>query len=209
MVHFTKWPTPVEYGEAVAAMEHSVGVLQKDHATEAIWFLEHPPVYTQTLRSKPILQAVKAPIVLTPRGGLTTFHGPGQRIIYVLINLRARKMMVSEYVRQLEGWIQRTLEDLGAEVYKASPHPGVWVQHPAKGVCKIASLGVRIQQGITSHGIALNVFTDLTAFQAITPCGLEASSMTSLKDLGVQGGYEEVDARLLAQCPFSLQEPFL
>jgi lipoyl(octanoyl) transferase len=193
----------VGYEEALAWMEARVKAVQNKEASECVWFLEHPPVYTMGTSGKAedILKGAKIPVFKTGRGGQVTYHGPGQRVVYVILDLKTRLPDVRQYVDDLEDWILQTLRIFGVNGERRQGRVGIWVRKNGQDH-KIAAIGVRIQKGVTSHGLALNVHPDLRAYQDIVPCGLRQYGITSLSDLGLAVTLPEVDRALRATFPF-------
>lgn len=183
-------PNPVAYPEAVAWMEQRVADIRRGTAREAVWLLEHPPLYTAgtSARAEDLVDAARFPVYATGRGGQYTYHGPGQRVAYVMLDLKRRAAPhmpdVRAFVQQLERWIIRTLAVHGVAGEVRPGRIGVWVPTPA-GEAKIAALGIRIRQGVSFHGIAINVAPDLSHFQGIVPCGIREYGVTSLAALGI------------------------
>jgi len=193
---------PVAYEAAVAAMGERAGAIADGRAAELVWLLEHPPLYTAgtSARSEDLIDP-RFPVHATGRGGQLTYHGPGQRIAYVMLDLKRRSPDVRRFVVTLEEWIIRTLAALGVEGGRRDDRIGVWVRRPDKGEgCedKIAAIGIRVQRWVTLHGIAINVAPELSHFSGIVPCGVSDAryGVTSLTDLGVDAGMMEVDAVL-------------
>jgi lipoyl(octanoyl) transferase len=193
---------PVAYPEAVAAMEERVAGIIEGRADELVWLLEHPPLYTSgtSARTEDVRDA-RFPVFATGRGGQLTYHGPGQRVAYVMLDLRRRKPDVRAFVGDLEEWIIRTLAAFNVRGERRSDRVGVWVRRPDKGADaedKIAAIGVRIKRWVTLHGIALNVEPDLTHFSGIVPCGIADAryGVTSLMDLGLPVTMADVDVAL-------------
>jgi lipoyl(octanoyl) transferase len=181
---------PVPYPEAVAAMEARAGEIAANHAPELLWLLEHPPLYTSGTRGKAQdLLEPRFPTFATGRGGQLTYHGPGQRVAYVMLNLKRRQPDVRAYVASLEEWIIQTLASFEVRGGRREDRVGVWVSRPDKGAgCedKIAAIGVRIRRWVSFHGVAINVQPNLSHFEAIVPCGVADPryGVTSLADLG-------------------------
>jgi lipoyl(octanoyl) transferase len=194
--------TPVPYPEAIAAMESRVGAIATDGAPELVWLLEHPPLYTSGTSGKPDdLLDDRFPVFSTGRGGQLTYHGPGQRVVYVMLNLKQRYPDVRAYVAGLEEWIIRALAMLQTKGERREDRVGVWVRRPDKGPGyedKIAAIGVRMRRWVSYHGIAINVAPDLTHFAGIVPCGLADPryGVTSLADLGRAAAMADVDMAL-------------
>jgi lipoyl(octanoyl) transferase len=182
---------PVPYLEAVAAMEARVAAIADGEAPELVWLLEHPPLYTSGTSGKDAdLLDPRFPLFSTGRGGQLTYHGPGQRVAYVMLNLKHRQPDVRAYVAGLEAWIIRSLAAFNVRGERREDRIGVWVARPDKGLGhedKIAAIGVRLRRWVSFHGIAINVEPDLRHFDAIVPCGVADPryGVTSLVDLGL------------------------
>jgi lipoyl(octanoyl) transferase len=180
----------VAYPEAVAAMEERVAAITAGTAPELVWLLEHPPLYTAgTSGNAGDLLEARFPLFTTGRGGQLTYHGPGQRVAYVMLDLKQRRPDVRAYVASLEAWIIRTLAAFNIRGERREDRVGVWVKRPDKGPGredKIAAIGVRLRRWVSFHGIAINVEPDLRHFEAIVPCGVvdPRYGITSLADLG-------------------------
>jgi lipoyl(octanoyl) transferase len=193
---------PVDYLEAVAAMEARAAAIAAGEACELVWLLEHPPLYTSGTSGKAhdLLDA-RFPLFETGRGGQVTYHGPGQRVAYVLLDLKRRRPDVRAYVAALEEWIIRTLAAFNVRGERREDRVGVWVGRPDKGSGfedKIAAIGVRLKRWVSFHGISINVEPELGHFSAIVPCGVADAryGVTSLVDLGLPVGLAEVDVAL-------------
>jgi lipoyl(octanoyl) transferase len=191
-------PSVVPYEEAVAAMEARVAAIREGRAAELVWLLEHPPLYTAgtSARSADLVEPGLFPVHRSGRGGQYTYHGPGQRIAYVMLDLKARGGDIRRYVRRLEDWLIATLALLGVAGERREGRIGIWVAGADGSENKIAALGVRVRQWVSYHGIALNVAPDLAHYRGIVPCGISAHGVTSLAALGVAVGMDEVDAAL-------------
>lgn len=179
-------------------MEALVHAIRAGTAPETVWLLEHPPLYTAGTSARPAdLLTPRFPVYPAGRGGQYTYHGPGQRVAYVMLDLKQRKPDLRWYVAALEDWLIATLAVFGVRGERRAGRVGIWV---ATGDTekKIAAIGVRIRQWVTFHGIALNVNPDLSHFQGIVPCGLSMFGVTSLADLGVTVSKADVDAALQA-----------
>ncbi len=194
--------SPVPYLEAVAAMEARVADIAAGRAPEVVWLLEHPPLYTSGTSGKAQdLLDPRFPIFDTGRGGQLTYHGPGQRVAYVMLDLKRRRPDVRAYVAGLEQWIIRTLAAFDVRGERREDRVGVWVARPDKGrgfEDKIAAIGVRLRRWVSFHGIAINVEPDLGHFDAIVPCGVAdpCYGVTSLVDLGHPVTTADVDVAL-------------
>lgn len=200
----------VPYEEALAFMEARASEIAAGVAGEQVWLLEHPPIYTAGASAKPAdLIAARFPVHVAGRGGQYTYHGPGQRVAYVMLDLRSRRPDVRAFVAALEAWIIETLAELGVAGARREERVGVWTARPDKpaGLLgepaedKIAAIGVRVRRWATLHGISLNVAPDLSHFSGIVPCGVAQShyGVTSLADLGRPAAMAQVDAALRAR----------
>jgi len=191
----------VDYDEAEAEMERRVRAIRAKAAAELVWLLEHPPLYTAgtSARACDLFNPRGLPTRRTGRGGQWTYHGPGQRVGYVLLDLRARGLDVRGYVRALEAWLVAALARLGVRAETRAGRVGLWVVDRASGTeAKIAAIGVRVTHWVTWHGFALNVDPDLSAYEGIVPCGLKGYGATSLAALGITASQAEVDCALIA-----------
>jgi len=195
--------TPVDYRAAVEEMERRVAAIRAGTAAELVWLLEHPPIYTAgtSAREEDLLEPGRLPIHRTGRGGQYTYHGPGQRIAYVMLDLRRRGQDVRCYVHQLEEWIIRVLARFDVRGERRVGRVGIWVARHGGREEKIAAIGVRVRQWVTYHGVALNLDPDLDHYRGIVPCGIAEHGVTSLARLGVAATMAEVDAAL--QCAFA------
>src|SRR5215467_12769859 len=193
---------PVPYERAVAEMDARVETIARGAAGELAWLLEHPPLYTAGTSADPAdLIEARFPVHRTGRGGQFTYHGPGQRVAYVMVDLKRRKPDIRCYVASLEEWLIRTLRRFQVRGERREDRIGVWVPRPERGAGyedKIAAIGVRVRRFITLHGISLNVDPDLTHFAGIVPCGVSDSrfGVTSFLDLGHVVSMPEVDMAL-------------
>jgi lipoyl(octanoyl) transferase len=191
--------SPLSYQEAVVTMERRVAAIAAGQARELIWLVEHPPLYTAgTSANSSDVVDTRFPLYQTGRGGQMTYHGPGQRVAYVMLDLKRRGPDVRRFVATLEEWIIRTLAAFNVRGERRDDRIGVWVRRPEKGEereDKIAAIGIRVKQWVTLHGIALNVDPDLSHFSGIVPCGVsdQRFAVTSLSDLGWQVSMAEVD----------------
>ena len=194
----------VDYPYALQWMDSRVKAIQTGEGPECAWFVEHPPLYTMGTsgQEKDILNSKKYPVFKTGRGGQVTYHGPGQRVVYLMLDLNLCYHDIRRYVRELEEWLIQTLDHLGIKGERREGRVGIWVQKEGKDH-KIAALGVRVQKWVTSHGIALNINPDLKPYQDIIPCGLKDYGVTSLADLGLKVTLQEVDEILRKTFPFS------
>ncbi len=193
---------PIAYPDALEKMQSITQDIQKG-GEDRIWLLEHPPLYTAGTSAKPqdLLVADRFPVFETGRGGQYTYHGPGQRVAYVMLDLNKRKPDLRWFVRELESWIIRILAEFGVSGFQRDGRVGIWTNTP-KGEAKIAAIGVRVSRWVTYHGIAVNVSPDLSHFDGIVPCGLSQFGVTSLDDLGINVTMEQVDAVMQQTCEF-------
>ncbi|KAF0143155.1 MAG: lipoyl(octanoyl) transferase [Rhodospirillaceae bacterium] len=198
MVEWRLSPDRVPYLEAVAAMEARVEAIADGQAPELVWLLEHPPLYTAgtSARAEELLQPGRFPVYRSGRGGRYTYHGPGQRVVYVMLDVRARGADVRGFVYDLEAWIMRTLARLGVAGVRRAGRVGIWVAGHDGREEKIAAIGVRLHRWVSLHGIALNVAPDLEHFNGIVPCGLVNHGVTSLAALGRPATLSQVDLAL-------------
>jgi len=187
---------PVLYPDAVREMEARVQDISAGTCSEEVWLLEHPPLYTAGTSAKAtdILDA-RFPVYETGRGGQLTYHGPGQRVAYVMLDLKNRKADVRGFVRDLEEWLILALEHFGVKGERRSGRIGIWVQDGSREE-KIAAVGVRLRRWVTFHGVSLNVDPDLSHYSGIVPCGVTEYGVTSLSALGISAKMAEVDAAL-------------
>ncbi len=186
------------YETAISEMEARVAAIRADTADELIWLLEHPPLYTAgtSAKAKDLLNS-QFPVFETGRGGQYTYHGPGQRVAYVMLNLKKRQSApdIKKYVWQLEEWIIRSLATLDVTGERREDRIGIWVNTP-EGEAKIAAIGVRIRHWVSYHGISINVNPDLSHFEGIVPCGINDYGVTSLEKLGIEATMLDVDEAL-------------
>ena len=195
------------YADALTLMEDRVAQISAGTADEAIWLVEHPPIYTAGTSAKPkdLLEPDKFPVHVARRGGEYTYHGPGQRVVYIMLDVGARGRDVRAFVNQIEGWIIATLETFNIQGERRVGRVGVWVNRPGKPrqpngdmtEDKVAALGIRLRKWISFHGLSINVEPDLTHFDGIVPCGIAGHGVTSLVDLGLPVTMDDVDVALL------------
>ena len=193
----------IEYGEAVESMERMAQDISSGEASERVWLLEHPPIFTAGTSAKDtdLLNPGGIPVFKTGRGGEYTYHGPGQRIAYVMLDLGSREQDVRLFVSTLEQWIINTLDQFNIRGERREDRVGVWVARPDKKPLpdgtpredKIAAIGIRVRKWVTYHGISLNVEPDIGHYSGIVPCGVEGHGITSLVDLGLPVTMEDVD----------------
>ena len=189
------------YEEAMAAMEARAAEIADGRAPELVWLLEHPPLYTAgtSAQAADLTQPDLLPVFATGRGGQYTYHGPGQRVAYAMLDLRRRAPDLRRYVAALEAWLIATLDRFGGTGERREDRVGVWVRRPERGrdaEDKIAAIGVRVRRWVTLHGVSLNVEPDLSHYAGIVPCGVRDHGVTSLADLGLIVSMAEVDMAL-------------
>lgn len=194
------------YEDAVAAMETRARAIAAGAAREAVWLVEHPPLYTAGTSARPadLTEPDRFPVHLSKRGGQYTYHGPGQRVVYVMLDVGARGRDVRAFVKSLEGWIIGTLAEFNVTGELREGRVGVWVQRPDRPLTatgevaedKIAALGIRLHKWVSYHGLAINVEPDLSHFGGIVPCGIAEHGVTSLVDLGLPVTMADLDTAL-------------
>jgi len=193
---------PVPYPDAVAAMEARAAAIAERRAGELVWLLEHPPLYTAGVSARPadLLQPGRFPVFQTGRGGQFTYHGPGQRVAYVMLDLTQRRRDVRAFVAALEAWVIGALAQFNVAGELREGRVGVWVERRSPGLPpredKIAAIGVKLRRWVSFHGISLNVEPDLSHFGGIVPCGVTEHGVTSLVDLGLPVTLDEADQAL-------------
>jgi lipoyl(octanoyl) transferase len=210
-------PGLTDYPEAVAAMEARVAAILAGTDPELIWLLEHPPLYTAGTSAKPadLLAPDRFPVHATRRGGEHTYHGPGQRVAYAMLDLNRRGRDVRAYVWRLEDWVIRALAEFNVVAERRPGRVGVWVTRPDKPALrdgtptedKIAAIGVRVRRWVAFHGVAINVEPDLGHFDGIVPCGIRGHGVTSLVDLGLPVTMADLDLALTRTFPAAFPEP--
>ena len=196
----------VPYAEALQTMEARVADIRSGRASELVWLLEHPPLYTAGTSARPqdLLEPARFPVHVAGRGGQYTYHGPGQRVVYAMLDLRARRQDVRRYVSDLEAWTILTLARFGVTAGRRAGRVGVWVARPDKPPLadghprddKIGAIGVRIRHWVSFHGISINLEPDLSHYAGIVPCGVAGHGVTSLVDLGLPVTLRDLDAAL-------------
>ena len=215
MVEWTHMPGLAPYAETLAAMEARAAAIAEGTADEAIWLLEHPPLYTAGTSAKPadLTDPNRFAVFSAGRGGQYTYHGPGQRVAYVMLNVGARGRDVRKFVQALEAWVIAALAEFNVTGEIRPGRVGVWVQRPDQPPNpdgtpredKIAAIGIRLRRWVSFHGISINVEPDLTHFTGIVPCGITDHGITSLVDLGLPVTMADLDAALIRQFGASFQ----
>lgn len=204
-------PGLAPYAETLAAMEARAAAIAEGRAPEAIWLLEHPPLYTAgtSARREDLTDPDRFPVFEAGRGGQYTYHGPGQRVAYCMLNLNERGRDVRKFVCALENWVIATLAEFNVKGERRSGRVGVWVVRPDKPANpdgspredKIAAIGIKLRRWVSFHGISINVEPDLSHFGGIVPCGIRDHGVTSLVDLGLRVTMADVDAALIRTFP--------
>ena len=202
-IDWKKSDTPVDYREAVAFMERRVAAIRSGREPELVWLLEHPPLYTAGTRAKPtdLLAPDALPVYATGRGGEYTYHGPGQRVAYVMLDLRRRKRDVRAFVRSLEQWVIETLTHFNVKGERRQGRVGIWIDQGGGQEAKIAAIGIRVRHWITFHGVSINVEPSLEHYAGIVPCGITEHGVTSLADLGILATISDMDVALMETFP--------
>ncbi len=194
----------IDYQQAQDFMQNHVQKIHENTADNLIWLLQHPPIYTGGITAKPtdLLDTSRFPVYHTNRGGQYTYHGPGQRIVYVMLDLRQHQD-IRLFVRTLEQWVINTLQTYGISAFTLDGKIGIWVKTDTDKYAKIAAIGIRIRKWISFHGMAVNINPDLSHFNGIVPCGINAQNygVTSLDKLGVNVTMQEFDQRLVQEFP--------
>lgn len=206
MPQWTTLPGLAAYAETLSAMENRVAEIAAGHAPEAIWLLEHPPLYTAGTSAKPqdLTDPGRFPVHKAGRGGQYTYHGPGQRVAYVMLDLNRRGRDTRRFVCQLEAWVIASLADFNVVAERRQGRVGVWVTRPDKAPNadgslreeKIGAIGVKLRRWVSFHGISINVEPDLSHFDGIVPCGISEHGVTSLVDLGLPVTLPDLDVAL-------------
>jgi lipoyl(octanoyl) transferase len=211
-IFWMRSPGSVAYDEAVAAMERRADAIYADGAAQAVWLLEHPPLYTAgtSARAEDLLTPNRLPVFRSGRGGQFTYHGPGQRVAYLMLDLSQRGKDVRRFVRDLERWVIDALAELGIAATCRDGRTGIWVARPDKGPLaedKIAAIGIRVRRWVSFHGISINVAPDLSHYDGIVACGIRDQGVTSLRDLGSGASMEDMDAALWSVFPHHFGPP--
>ncbi len=206
MLEWKLWDGLVPYETALAAMEERVARIAEGSADEAVWLLEHPPLYTAgtSARLEDLTEPDRFPVHQTRRGGQYTYHGPGQRVVYVMLDLNRRGRDVHRFVTKLEDWVIASLASLGVKGERRTGRVGVWVVRPDRPAGpdgrpaedKIAAIGVKLRRWVSFHGVSINVEPDLSHFSGIVPCGIRDHGVTSLVDLGLPVTMADLDLAL-------------
>ena len=198
-IHIERAIAPVPYPDAVARMEALAAGIHDGSARETVWLLEHPPLYTAgtSAKASDLVEPDRFPVFQSGRGGQYTYHGPGQRVAYTMLDLRERGRDLRCFVHEVEGVVIDAVASFGVRAERRPGRVGVWVAMPDGTEAKIGAIGIRVRRWVSFHGLSLNVAPDLGHFGGIVPCGIREHGVTSLRDLGVEAGMEEADAALM------------
>ena len=193
-----EWKTtnnPVDYADAIIFMEKRVEQINNQQESELVWFLEHPSIYTAggNASANELINQANLPVYATGRGGKYTYHGPGQRVIYLMLDLKKREADLRKYVANLENWIITSLAEIGLFSERKEGRIGIWTTSSLGEEVKVAAIGIRVRKWITYHGIAINVAPNLDYYNGIIPCGIKEFGVTSLQQLGYNTSYKELD----------------
>lgn len=190
-------PGPVAYPDALAEMERRAAAIGENRAPELVWLLEHPPLYTAGTSADPaeLFNALGFPVFAAGRGGRYTYHGPGQRVGYLLLDLGKRGRDIRRFVHSLEGWLIAALASLGVQAFRAEGRIGIWVRR-GDTEAKIGAIGVRVRRWVTLHGFSVNIDPELSHFSGIVPCGIASFPVTSLAEMGISEGQQRFDLAL-------------
>ena len=195
-----KWktsPNLTEYSTAIKIMNNYIKNIKTNKSSEIIWLLQHPSIYTcgRSAKNNHLLNTNNIPVINSGRGGQVTYHGPGQRIIYVMLNLNNREKDIRKYISTLENWMIASLGKIDIKAYTIKNRIGLWVKGP-RGESKIGAIGVRISKWVTGHGISININPNLSHYNGIVPCGLKEYPITSIRELGNELEMNEFDTIL-------------
>lgn len=196
-------PGLVDYADAAAFMEERAAAIRETGADELVWLVEHKPVYTAGTSAQPsdLLAPQRFPVFATGRGGKYTYHGPGQRVVYLMLDLDRRGRDLRAFISTIERWIGDALAEFAVDTFTRPGRVGVWTQ-TAHGEAKIAAIGIRVRRWVSYHGFAVNVAPDLDHFAGIVPCGLAGYTVTSLAALGIDASLSGIDDALRRHMPF-------
>ncbi|GAB5481224.1 MAG: lipoyl(octanoyl) transferase LipB [Parasphingorhabdus sp.] len=201
-IEWRKSEDKIAYPDALEQMEQRNAAIHQGETPELIWLLEHPPLYTAGTSADPSeLLSQKFPVFQTGRGGRHTYHGPGQRVGYIMLNLKKRQADVRNFVHALEDWVISALAEFGINARAVEGRVGIWCNTPQGEEAKIGAIGIRIRKWVTMHGFSVNIDPDLSHFGGIVPCGISEYPVTSLKQLGVTATLNDFDAALKKTAP--------
>ena len=188
----------IDYPDSIEFMEKKVEDIHKDNCKEFLWFLEHDNIYTAgtSAKQKDLINSNKFKVYKSSRGGQYTYHGPGQRVVYLMLNLRKKGYDIRKFISLIEEWIIKSLKDIDVNAVNDKNHVGIWIKDK-KSLKKISSIGLRVRKGITFHGISINLNPNLENFKGINPCGNDPKDVTSLEEIGLKNKIKKFDQVLL------------
>ncbi len=188
----------IDYPDSIEFMEKKIEDIHKDNCKEFLWFLEHDNIYTAgtSAKQKDLINSNKFKVYKSSRGGQYTYHGPGQRVIYLMLNLRKKGYDIRKFISLIEEWIIKSLKDIDVNAVNDKNHVGIWIKDK-KSLKKISSIGLRVRKGITFHGISINLNPNLENFKGINPCGNDPKDVTSLEEIGLKNKIKKFDQVLL------------
>ena len=188
----------IDYPDSIEFMEKKIEDIHKDNCKEFLWFLEHDNIYTAgtSAKQKDLINSNKFKVYKSSRGGQYTYHGPGQRVVYLMLNLRKKGYDIRKFISLIEEWIIKSLKDIDVNAVNDKNHVGIWVKDK-NSLKKISSIGLRVRKGITFHGISINLNPNLENFKGINPCGNDPKDVTSLEEIGLKNKIKKFDQVLL------------
>lgn len=188
----------IDYPDSIEFMEKKIEDIHKDNCKEFLWFLEHDNIYTAgtSAKKKDLINSNKFKVYKSSRGGQYTYHGPGQRVVYLMLNLRKKGYDIRKFISLIEEWIIKSLKDIDVNAVNDKNHVGIWIKDK-NSLKKISSIGLRVRKGITFHGISINLNPNLENFKGINPCGNDPKDVTSLEEIGLKNKIEKFDQVLL------------
>ena len=188
----------IDYPDSIEFMEKKIEDIHKDNCKEFLWFLEHDNIYTAgtSAKKKDLINSDKFKVYKSSRGGQYTYHGPGQRVVYLMLNLRKKGYDIRKFISLIEEWIIKSLKDIDVNAVNDKNHVGIWIKDK-KSLKKISSIGLRVRKGITFHGISINLNPNLENFKGINPCGNDPKDVTSLEEIGLKNKIKKFDQVLL------------
>ena len=188
----------IDYPDSIEFMEKKIEDIHKNNCKEFLWFLEHDNIYTAgtSAKKKDLINSNKFKVYKSSRGGQYTYHGPGQRVVYLMLNLRKKGYDIRKFISLIEEWIIKSLKDLDVNAVNDKNHVGIWIKDK-KSLKKISSIGLRVRKGITFHGISINLNPNLENFKGINPCGNDPKDVTSLEEIGLKNKIKKFDQVLI------------
>ena len=188
----------IDYPDSIEFMEKKIEDIHKDNCKEFLWFLEHDNIYTAgtSAKQKDLINSNKFKVYKSSRGGQYTYHGPGQRVVYLMLNLRKKGYDIRKFISLIEEWIIKSLKDIDVNAVNDKNHVGIWIKDK-NSLKKISSIGLRVRKGITFHGISINLNPNLEKFKGINPCGNDPKDVTSLEEIGLKNKIKKFDQVLI------------